>query len=128
LPELERNSERPIKRARKDVNTSAEAKEACDITVNQMKHRFEEAHHTKCFSLIEPELFAAHKVAFPRELVINALKYYPMLSKDKLESELSVLYRHDTFANVKTVLALWTLMRENNLEAAVRNTQTDRRL
>jgi hypothetical protein len=90
LPELEGNSERPTKRARKDVNTSAEAKEACDIIVNQMKHRFQEAHHTKCFSLIEPQLFAAHKVAFPRELVISAVKYYPMLSKYKLESELSL--------------------------------------
>jgi predicted nucleic acid-binding protein len=45
LLELERNSER----AWKDVNTSAEAKGACDIIVNQMEHRFEEAHHTTSF-------------------------------------------------------------------------------
>jgi hypothetical protein len=39
-----------------------------------------------------------------------------MLSKDKLESELSVVYRNDTFANVKSVFALWNLVNENNLE------------
>jgi hypothetical protein len=39
-----------------------------------------------------------------------------MLSKDKLQSELSVAFRSDTFANVKSIFALWNLVKENNLE------------
>jgi hypothetical protein len=58
----------------------------------------------------------AHKERFPSELVSSVLKQYPMLSKDKLESELSVAYKNDTFANVKSVFAIWNLAKENNLE------------
>jgi hypothetical protein len=41
------------------------------------------------------------KECFPSELVSNVAIYYHMLSKAQLESELSVVYRNDTFANVK---------------------------
>jgi hypothetical protein len=81
-----------------------------------MKHRFEEASHTLPFALIEPQLFMAHKERFPSELVGSVVKYYPTLSKDTLESELSVVYRNDTFANVKSVFALLNLVKENNPE------------
>jgi hypothetical protein len=39
-----------------------------------------------------------------------------MLSKNKLERDLSVVYRNDTFADVKSVFSLWNLVKENNLE------------
>jgi hypothetical protein len=104
------------KRAQKDHNINAEVNEACDIIVTQMKHRFEEANHALPFTLIEPQLFMVHKERFRSELMSSVVKYYPMLSKDKLESELSVVYRNDTFANAKSVFALWNLVKENNLE------------
>jgi hypothetical protein len=44
------------------------------------------------------------------------VKYYLTPSKDKLECELTVVYRNDTLANVKFVFALWKLEKENNLE------------
>jgi hypothetical protein len=34
----------------------------------------------------------------------------------KIESELSVRYRNDLFANVKSVRALWILVKENSQE------------
>jgi hypothetical protein len=55
-----------------------------------MKHHFEEASHTLPFALIEPQLFMAHKERFPSVLVGSVVKYYPMLSKNKLECELPV--------------------------------------
>jgi hypothetical protein len=85
------NPETSTKRARKDHNLNAEVSEACDAIVTQMKHRFGEASHTLPFALIEPQLFTAHKERFPSELVGNVAKYYPMLSKNKLESELSIV-------------------------------------
>jgi hypothetical protein len=36
----------------------------------------------------------------------SLVKEYPVLSRDKLESELSVAYRNDTFANIKSIFAL----------------------
>jgi hypothetical protein len=116
LSEVNGNPEPSTKRARKDHNINAQANEACDITVTKMKHHFEEASHTLPFALIEPQIFMAHKERFPSELVGSVVKYYPMLSKDKLESELSVVYRNDTFTNVKSVSVLWYLVKENNLE------------
>jgi hypothetical protein len=61
----------------------------------------------------------AHKERFPSELVGTVVKYYPTLSKDKLESELSIVHRNYTFANVKSVFALWNLLKENNLETTL---------
>jgi hypothetical protein len=113
------NPEPSTKRARKDHNINAEANETCDAIVTQRKHRFEEASHTLPFALIEPQLFRAHRERFPSEIVGSVMKYYPMLSKDKLESELSIVYRNDTFANVKSVFALWNLLKENNLETTL---------
>jgi hypothetical protein len=115
-PQVNGNPEPSTKRAPKDHNINAEANEVCGAIVTQMKHRFEEESHTLPFALIEPQLFMAHKERFPSELVGNVVKYYPMLSKDKLESELSVVYRNDTFADVKSVFVLWNLVKEHNLE------------
>jgi hypothetical protein len=36
-----------------------------------------------------------------------------MLSREKLESELSVVFRHGTFTNVESACALWNLVKEN---------------
>lgn len=44
------------------------------------------------------------------------VKYCHTLLKDKLEIELSVLYRNDKFANIKSICALWNLVKQNNLE------------
>jgi hypothetical protein len=48
----------------------------------------------------------AHEERFPSEHMSSVVKYYPVLSKDKLESELSVVYRNDTLVNRKFILAL----------------------
>jgi hypothetical protein len=108
VPQVTGNPEPSTKRARKDQNVNAEANKACGTN--------ERASHTVPFALTEPQFFMAHKERFPSELVGSVVKCYPMLSKDKLESELSVVYRNDTFANVKSVFALWNLVEENNLE------------
>jgi hypothetical protein len=39
-----------------------------------------------------------------------------MHSKDISESELSVFYRNNVLANVKSFCALWNLAEENNVE------------
>jgi hypothetical protein len=39
-----------------------------------------------------------------------------MVSNNKLESELSVPYRNDTFANVKSIFAVWNLVKEHSPE------------
>jgi hypothetical protein len=39
-----------------------------------------------------------------------------VLSEDKVEIELSVVYRNDTFGNVKSASAFWNLVKEINSE------------
>jgi hypothetical protein len=57
--------------------------------VTEKKHHSEEAGHTLPFTLTETQLSMAHKERFSDELVSSVLKEYTMLSKDKLECELS---------------------------------------
>jgi hypothetical protein len=45
----------------------------------------------------------AHEERFLSELISSVVEYCPMLSKDKLESELYVFYKNDTFANIKSI-------------------------
>jgi hypothetical protein len=62
LPQVNVNSEPSTEHAQKDHNINAEANEACDIIVIQMKHRFEGATHTLTFAAIGPQLFMAYKM------------------------------------------------------------------
>jgi hypothetical protein len=47
------------------------------------------------------------------------VKYCPVLSKGKGESELFVLYRNKTFANAKSICALFNLLKETNHEITI---------
>jgi hypothetical protein len=85
------NPEPSKKRAWKDHNINAKAKEVCDIIVTQMKHCFREATYTWSLAVIELQLFMVHKIRFPSELMSSVVKYCPILSKDKLERELSAV-------------------------------------
>jgi hypothetical protein len=53
-----------------DHNINAEANEACDIIVTQIKHCFEAEIHTLPFALIETQLSMEHTEHFPNELMI----------------------------------------------------------
>jgi hypothetical protein len=82
----------------------------CDIIVTQIEHCFEEASCTLPFTLTEPQIFMVHKERFPSELVIN-VKYCCMLSKGKLKSGLFVVYRSNTFPNMKSACTLWNVLK-----------------
>jgi hypothetical protein len=47
------------------------------------------------------------------------VKYSPTPSNDKLEHELSVVYRNEPFANAKFICVLLNLLKENNLENTI---------
>jgi hypothetical protein len=53
--------------------------------------------------MIKPQLSAAHNKIFVVNLCVG--KYFPVFSKGKLESELSVVCRNDTFSDVKSISA-----------------------
>jgi hypothetical protein len=44
--------------------------------------------------------------------VSSVVKYCTVLSEDKLESELSVVYGNDTLANAKSIFALWDSVKD----------------
>jgi hypothetical protein len=69
--------------------------------------------------VIESQLFVEPKDSSPSDLVSSVLKYYPRLSNVTLQGELARVYNNDILTNVKSVCALWNLVKENNLENTV---------
>ena len=67
-------------------------KEACDTIICHTEDRFSRADHLIAAKLLNSEYFAKYATDFPREEFDTAVQYYPMLDKNKLKSELTILY------------------------------------
>ncbi|MGH0122842.1 UNVERIFIED_CONTAM: hypothetical protein FKN15_008272 [Acipenser sinensis] len=93
----------PPKKRLKSNNTPL-AKEAYDLMILQAKEHFQKTNHLMSFDLIDPEQVHRFKVVFPDEQL--AVKCYPMLCREKLRSELKMLYSSSEFERVKTVSTL----------------------
>ncbi len=99
---------------RADTNRAA-AKEACDLIVNQLQDRFSNTEYVQAFRLIDPTFFSSFRATFPDESLNIACTNYAMLSKERLKTELKVLYTNQIFAPLSTTVELHSFFLENNL-------------
>ncbi|KAM3838094.1 inactive pancreatic lipase-related protein 1-like [Diretmus argenteus] len=100
----------------------AVAAHCCDIMIKQSKARFEKARHLESFELIDPELFPTFKTSFPQKQLDIASESFPMICKEKLKSELMVMYSSAEFAALKSAMSLLRMLTENNLQSTFSET------
>ncbi|XP_072028442.1 zinc finger MYM-type protein 1-like [Amphiura filiformis] len=108
--------EPPSKRRRTDVESIKRAcKEACDIMIVQAADRFSSVGNLVPLQLVDPNLFPSFAKEFPTEKLALVTELYPMVVKEKLRTELTVLYSRDEFQTAKSSLTLLQFLIENNL-------------
>lgn len=109
-----------IDNKRKKINpecrNSVIAKEVCDIIIFQSIERFSYRGHLEAASLLSPENFLTYSKTFPKALLDSVVGFYAMVSKEKLKTELEVIYMRDDFKNIVGALNLLSFMTDNNLD------------
>ncbi|XP_078522463.1 zinc finger MYM-type protein 1-like [Lissotriton helveticus] len=92
------------------------AKEVCDTIIVHAKERFEFTKHLVSATLLQSDHFDRHERSFSNQILNETIKAYPMLNKDKLNSELSIIYGRHEFRRATGAIPLFGLFVENNLQ------------
>ncbi|XP_072022939.1 zinc finger MYM-type protein 1-like [Amphiura filiformis] len=103
------------RRRTSEGNLKASCIEACDVMIMQAEDRFSSVGNLIPLQLVDPTFFVLYASNFPNDKLDMVPKYYPMVSKNKLTTELQVLSESEDFHEKKNCLSLLDFLRENNL-------------
>ncbi|XP_063745024.1 zinc finger MYM-type protein 1-like [Eleginops maclovinus] len=92
------------------------SKEICDTILGHAKARFSFTSHLVSAVLLEAELFDRHRTTFPEEALNTTVRAYPMLHKERLRTELSLIYESPDFRGCCGALALYQVLQSYNLQ------------
>ena len=94
------------RRTEEIVEKRREAKEVCDVILSQCQERFQFTGHLEASRLLDSCNFADFAKQFPVGIVSSITTFYPCLSKQKLKSELEVLYSRPDLNSFKSLSGL----------------------
>ena len=94
------------KRSNRQVDKQTTAKEACDIVLMQCTERYKVHEHLIASRLLYISEFSNYDKSFPSDLVNSATDLYPMIDKDRLITELKVLYGRKNFCSSNRIIDL----------------------
>ncbi|GBM86439.1 hypothetical protein AVEN_108451-1 [Araneus ventricosus] len=112
---------RKRKRENIHINRTVAAREICDVISNQVKERFCFISHYSAVSLLEAPKSQEYEKKFPTQILDQTTDAYSMLQKDRLKTELGVIYRSD-FRNMTGAISLLQFIIENNLQTTFSET------
>lgn len=111
------------KRARLSENihqtTTVAAKEVCDVISNQIKERYSFLTHHSALSLLDCKQFKEYDKVFPVKLLEETVGVYSFLEKERLKTELSVMYKREDFQQLNGAVSLLQFVIENNLQTSL---------
>ena len=88
------------KRRRLENRRVPDAKEVCDRIISEARSRFQSSSHLDVAKLLDCDNFLEYSQVFPENLLQMTVEQYHMLNKDKLRTELKVLYARQDFRNM----------------------------
>lgn len=103
----------PPKRKRPNENLPvvAKAKEVCDTVLAQLRSRFSNADIFSSFSVVDPKRFSSYRKEFPaRTIETFSENYTGLVIKEKLKSELSVIYKNYAFNEIQRLSELYNFL------------------
>ncbi|KAH0630518.1 hypothetical protein JD844_013608 [Phrynosoma platyrhinos] len=92
------------------------ASEACNIIIAHAKERFAFTSHLMSATLAQGTLFRAYNRTFPQEALDQTVEAYPMLEKERLKTELCVLYKMKELYSCTSLSALMCVLVDTPLE------------
>lgn len=90
---------------------SVAAKEVCDTIISQVKDRFQFTGHLSAVRLFLVESFKEYRKNFPDKTFSETVNSYPHFDKNKLKTELQVLYERDDICSVDKGNSICALMK-----------------
>ncbi|PNF39830.1 hypothetical protein B7P43_G03123 [Cryptotermes secundus] len=94
----------------------AEAKEVCDCICVDMMDRYSSTKHLEAAKLLNKKCFTCFKNEYPTEEIVLTTEAYPMIDKEKLETELKVFYCRSDTHEYCTLIELLKFILENDLD------------
>lgn len=116
----------PSKRIRKnnsDLDHRSAAIEVCDTIINCAEDRFDFKNHLSVASLFHADKFSEYCVNFPDEILNLTCSAYPGIDKERLKTELSVIYSRADCRNIKGAVPFLKFLIENNLSGPFQETK-----
>jgi hypothetical protein len=101
-------------------NNRAAALEVCDVIIDVAKERFAFSGHLVAASLFFSEKFSEYNMDFPERELTTAVAAYSMLDKQRLKTELSVIYMREEYKSITGATSLLNFLISNSLEDALR--------
>ncbi|XP_072380630.1 zinc finger MYM-type protein 1-like [Diabrotica undecimpunctata] len=98
------------------VSTIIQAKEVCDTILSEIKRRFLFTGHLEIAKLFSVDNFEIYSSNFPTLTLESAINNYPFLNKNKLRTELEIVYRRSDFKELSGAVHLLKFLIENNLQ------------
>ncbi|KAG0729553.1 Zinc finger MYM-type protein 1 [Chionoecetes opilio] len=105
------------KRRKCNADKSAATKEVCDVILLQCRERFSFTNHLEASKLLLVNNFPVYAKKFPSNELEQAVAAYPMLEKDRLRTELGVLYAREDLFQSESLIDLLELMNDNMMQA-----------
>uniref|UniRef100_H3BEE8 HAT C-terminal dimerisation domain-containing protein n=1 Tax=Latimeria chalumnae TaxID=7897 RepID=H3BEE8_LATCH len=92
----------------------------CRTKIVRAKERFAFTKHLVRAKLLQSDLFERRSQRFPLQTFTDTVQAYPMLNKERLHAELSVIYGKPEFHGASGAMALFRLFLENNQQDTVK--------
>lgn len=105
------------KRTEQTDMKSVYAKEICDVIITQIKDRLSYKGHLEADFLLKNQLFNTFDNCFPCEIFDRVTAAYPMLAKERLRTELEVMYSRCEFSRINGATNILAFILKNNLES-----------
>lgn len=106
-----------LRRRRPNLENWKEAAiEVCDVIINVADDRFQYVDQLNAANLFICEKFEWFDMRFPIDYFTQTIKYYPMLEKQRLKTELSVLYSTKEYRKFSSCSTLLNFFMDSNLQ------------
>lgn len=99
-----------------DETWKISAVEVCDVIINVAEDRFRYTDQLNAANLLISEKFEWYDLSFPQEYFTETMKSYPFLEKQRLKTELTVLYSSEEYRNFPSCAVLLNFLVSNNLQ------------
>ncbi|KAL4126426.1 hypothetical protein QTP88_010648 [Uroleucon formosanum] len=91
------------------------ALEVCDVLITQAKGRFSFNEHLTTALLFQNEYYPKFNKKFPTDYFQKTLNCYPFFTKERLKTELEVIYSRDDFRLLKGIIPTIDYIISNNM-------------
>jgi hypothetical protein len=105
-----------FKKRKRNEDLTIFAKEVCDTICFQANERFKFTGHLSAAKLLVSEEFPLYNREFPSKELDETVLAYPILHKERLRTELSVLYKKKEFHQLSGALNLHQIIISTELQ------------